>query len=98
MSDIPPQTFINTTKEVKKLSSEIFNKELAQIIQNAINKDSIKELPQANFKNLSDFRGLFDRIKDNIGYLTTPIGEISVNAQYALHHLQTTPTTKTGQT
>lgn len=86
MGDIPPQTFINPTKEAKKLSSEIFNKKLTQSIQNAINKDSIKELPQANFKNLSEFRGLFDRIKDNIGYLSTPIGEIRVNTQYALHH------------
>ena len=73
-------------KQKKKLNSELFNKELTQAIQNAINKDIIKELPQANFKNLSDFRGLFDRIKDNIGYLSTPMGEIRVNTQYALHH------------
>lgn len=76
----------NQQRKQKKLNSELFNKELTQAIQNAINKDSIKELPQANFKNLSDFRGLFDRIKDNIGYLSTPMGEIRVNTQYALHH------------
>ncbi|MGX2973328.1 hypothetical protein, partial [Helicobacter sp. T3_23-1059] len=88
LRQISPQTFIKQAKEINALSNEIFNKELSQAIKNAINSNKIESLPQANFNNISDFRGVFDRIENNIGYISTPLGEVKVNTQYALQHFK----------
>lgn len=87
MHDIKPNTFLKSTKEAEILSNEVFNKELKQVIINAIDKKQVQNLPiKKPFENFKDFKGLFDEVKGSQGMIKTPYKNINVNLSYAFNH------------
>lgn len=88
LSNIKQRDFLNSKKEVKALSEEIFNKELKAKIQEAITKQEVELMPQSAFKNLDEFENLFDEIKGNKGVIQTPYKDVEVDVKYAFIHFK----------
>lgn len=88
LSNIKERDFLNSKKELKALSEEVFNKELKEKIQESIAKEEIKLMPQSEFKNLEDFKSLFDEIRGNKGIIKTPYKDVEVDIKYAFIHFK----------
>lgn len=67
-------------------SREVFHKELQIRIEQAIIAKDVEVMPASPFKNIEEFRGLFDSIEGNRGIIKTPYQDVMMNIENALIH------------
>lgn len=68
------------------LTKNVFNKELQKRIIQAKNTKEVLPMPPSPFKNLQEFREMFDNINGNKGIIKTPYKDIVVDINYAFKH------------
>ena len=88
MQKFNPRDFLKGKKEINSLSNEIFNKELAKAIESALQNGKVETMPQAEFRNFDEFKGQFEMVKGNIGFIKTPYKDVKVSISYAWKHFR----------
>ena len=88
MQKFNPRDFLKGKKEIKSLSNEIFNKELAKAIESALQNGKVETMPQAEFRNKEEFAKMFDSINGNKGIIETPYKEVKADIKSAWRHFK----------
>ncbi|WP_238701491.1 hypothetical protein, partial [Helicobacter bilis] len=83
-----PRDFLKGKKQVQEVSKDIFNKELAQEIESALQNGKVETMPQAEFRNREEFAKMFDSISGKYGIIETPIGNVECDVSYAWNHFR----------
>ena len=86
MHKIDQSDLLKPQAELQRKSREVFNKELQAKIEEAISKEQVATMPTSPFKNIEEFRGLFDSIEGNKGIIKTPYQDVVVDIDYAFNH------------
>ena len=88
MQKIDTRDFLKGKKQVEEVSKDIFNKELAQAIESALQNGKVEVMPQAEFRNKEEFAALFDSVSGNKGVIQTPYKEVKADIKSAWRHFK----------
>ena len=86
MQKIDTRDFLKGKKQVEEVSKDIFNKELAQAIESALQNGKVEVMPKAEFRNKEEFAALFDSVSGNKGIMQTPYKEVKADIKSAWKH------------
>ncbi|GAD19120.1 hypothetical protein HFN_0251 [Helicobacter fennelliae MRY12-0050] len=86
MQKIDTRDFLKGKKQVEEVSKDIFNKELAQAIESALQNGKVEVMPKAQFRNKEEFAALFDSVSGNKGIMQTPYKEVKADIKSAWKH------------